>query len=166
LLTLFPKQSNHSFTVSDFKFVQIVRPTTDASTLQIVEVVLNSVPFQLTPLTKNSGSSFANIYQGYTFPRVLPVASTLHNEMRHPTYVVCVSAANGSFCTSLCLFMPLFVTHPPCASIAVSFFSRVNFSPNDLFSVRFHFSLYTHVVLIIYSDCNTYYALLFQIFIP
>ncbi len=69
LLTLFPKQSNRSFAVSDFKFVQIVRPTTDASTLQIVEVVLNSGPFQLTTLTKDSGSSLANIYQGYVLAR-------------------------------------------------------------------------------------------------
>jgi hypothetical protein len=91
----------------------------------------------------------------------------LHNEMgaggamHHPTYGVCVSAAYRPFCTSLCLFMPFFVTHPRFLFSLESFFS-----PNDLFSVWFHFSLYTHVVLIIYSDCNTYYALLFQIFIP
>jgi hypothetical protein len=47
--------------------------------------------------------------------------------MRHPTYAVCVSAAYRPFCTSLCLFMPFFVTHPPCALFAVSFFSRVIF---------------------------------------
>jgi hypothetical protein len=140
--------------------------------------------------------------------------------MRQPTYAVCVSAAYRPFCISLCLFMPFFVTHPPCASFALSFFSRVIFLTkwplfcsvsffivhscsfnnlfwlqhlctiiSDLYSVVFFssrlkcrhkcwaanigekgsalFVLYTPVVLIIHSDCNTYaLPVLSQIFIP
>jgi hypothetical protein len=99
------------------------------------------------------------------------VLNTLHNEMGPAgafasPYVrgIRVCGISAFLYLSLLLYA-FFVTHPRVRHLRFLFSLESFFSPNDLFSVRFHFSLYTHVVLIIYSDCNTY-ALLFQIFIP
>jgi hypothetical protein len=71
---------------------------------------------------------------------------------------VCVYVAHWPFCSSSRLISRV---HHLCSPFLLQLF----FSPNDLFSVWFPFSVYTYVVLIFFLYC-TPYELLFEIFYP